>query len=44
MLEVPSGVLIDAGVTDVAARVGYCGDGIVQDPEACDSGSNNNDL
>lgn len=43
MLEVPSGVLIDAGVTDAGARVGYCGDGIVQDPEACDSGSNNND-
>ena len=23
--------------------VGFCGDGIVQEPEACDHGSNNND-
>lgn len=42
-LEVPAGGLADAGAQDASVSVGFCGDGVVQDPEACDQGSNNND-
>ena len=42
-LDVPAGSLLDAGATVGSVSVGFCGDGIVQDPEACDSGSANND-
>jgi cysteine-rich repeat protein len=41
-IDPPVGIPVDAGVgADV--RVGHCGDGIIQDPEACDNGTANND-
>ena len=38
-----AGVAGDAGADAGIDRVGFCGDGEVQDPEACDEGADNND-
>ncbi len=43
LIQVPADDLaVDAGA-DAGERVGFCGDGIVQDPEICDRGEANND-